>query len=443
MKRKLFGTDGIRGIPNKDPLTIETILELGKAISYIFSGEANTIVIGKDTRSSCSMIESALAAGLTSMGHNVLSAGILPTPAISFITNDLRADAGIVISASHNLYTDNGIKIFDKFGFKLSDILESKIEELMFSNKLFTKSPENIGTVKELPDAMLRYLVFAKETFPKNLSLKGFKIVLDCANGAAYKVAQSVFKELGADIISVGVEPNGININANCGALYPKNIKNLVLENKANLGICLDGDADRVILVDEQGNILDGDYIMAIIAIDMKAKNILNKNTIVTTPMSNFGLHKVMEKHDIKIVEADVGDRYVVNTLKENKYNFGGEQSGHIIFLDKTTTGDGIIAALQVLSIMLEKHKPLSSLVSVMEKYPQVLKNVKVKEKIPFEEIPDFHKKLEKIKLELKDKGRVFVRYSGTESIARIMIEAKAGFFNIEKMTEDLAKYLL
>jgi len=442
MKRKLFGTDGIRGVPNKDALSVENILELGKAISYTFSSSANNIVIGKDTRLSCSMIESALAAGITSMGNNVISVGVLPTPAISFITNDLRADAGIVISASHNLYTDNGIKIFDNLGFKLDDAIELKIEELMYSNKLVPKSPESIGIIKDFPDAKLRYLVFAKETFPKNLSLKGLKIVLDCANGAAYNVAQEIFKELGADLISVGIEPNGININANCGALYPENIKDLVIKHKANIGICLDGDADRLILVDEKGNIIDGDYIMAILAIDMKAKNSLNKNTIVTTPMSNFGLYKALEKHDIKIIEAKVGDRYVVSTMKENKYNFGGEQSGHIVFLDHTTTGDGIIAALQVLSLMLQEEKPLSSLSSIMEKYPQVLKNIKVKEKIPFEDLPNFYNKLKKLEQTLAGKGRVFVRYSGTENLARIMIEAKVSNFDLEQEAAALANEL-
>jgi len=430
-QRKIFGTDGIRGVPNKDPLTMENILELGRAIAYIFKNGAarhkGKIVIGRDTRSSGYMLESALSAGITSMGLDVLYVGALPTPAIAFLAKDMRADAGIIISASHNPYTDNGIKIFDKDGFKLSDNIEHKIEKLMFSDELHNKfaEPEKLGTIKVLNDAKSRYVVFAKKSFPKDLTLEGLKIVLDCANGAAYEVGHIIFEELGAEVILTGATPNGININDNCGALHPENIVELVKEHKADMGITLDGDADRVILVDEKGNIVDGDAIMAMIAIQLKTKNELMKNTVVVTPMSNFGFGKVMKEHDIEMVEAAVGDRYVVEKMRDSGYNFGGEQSGHIIFLDHTTTGDGIIAALQVLSLIIKSTKPLSELSKVMKKFPQVLKNIKVKDKVPFEKIPNFNKRLEEIRSELGEKGRVFVRYSGTEPIARVMIEGE------------------
>ena len=431
MQRKIFGTDGIRGVPNKEPLTMENVLELGRAVAYVFRDETarhkGKIVIGRDTRSSGYMLESALAAGISSMGLDVFFVGALPTPAIAFLAKDMRADAGVIISASHNPYTDNGIKIFDKDGFKLKDDVEKKIENLMFSDELHNKFavPEKLGMVKDLSDAKSRYVVFAKKSFPKELTLEGCKIVLDCANGAAYEVGHTIFEELGAEVILTGANPNGININDNCGALHPENIIGLVKEHKADMGISLDGDADRVILVDEKGNIVDGDAIMAMIAIQLKNKNELMKNTVVVTPMSNFGFGVVMKEHDIELVEANVGDRYVVEKMRDSGYNFGGEQSGHIIFLDHTTTGDGIIAALQVLSLIIKSSKPLSELSKVMRRYPQVLKNIKVKEKVPFDKIPNFNERLQEIQSELGTKGRVFVRYSGTEPIARVMIEGE------------------
>ncbi len=430
MQRKIFGTDGIRGIPNHEPLTMENILELGRTLGYLFRDvdkHKGKILIGRDTRSSGYMIELALGAGLSSMGVDVVFVGALPTPAIAFLTKDMRADAGVVISASHNPYTDNGIKIFNKDGFKLSDDMEHRIEKLMFSDELKKAygAPEKLGTVRDLNDAGSRYVVFAKETFPKDLTLNGKKIVLDCANGAAFDVGPAVLKELGAELIITGDEPNGININDKCGALHPKNIEELVIKHKADMGITLDGDADRVILVDEKGNVIDGDIIMAMIAIEMKKNNELKNNAIVVTPMSNFGFGVAMKENGISVVEAAVGDRYVVEKMKEGSYNLGGEQSGHIILLDHTTTGDGIIGALQVLALMQRTEKPLSELSRVMKKYPQVLKNIKVKEKIPFEKMNGFSKKLDEIKTELGSKGRVFVRYSGTEPIARVMIEGE------------------
>jgi len=442
-KRKIFGTDGIRGIPNQEPLTMENVLELGRAVAYLFRDETakhkGKILIGRDTRSSGYMLEMALGAGITSMGLDVFFVSALPTPAIAFLAKDMRADAGIIISASHNPYSDNGIKIFDKDGFKLKDEVEAKIESLMFSDELHQgfSPPERLGMVMDLLDAKSRYIVFAKRSFPRDMTLEGIKVVIDCANGAAYEVAYTIFHELGADVVMTGNDPNGVNINDNCGALHPENIIELVKKHKADMGISLDGDADRVILVDEKGKIVDGDAIMCMIALQLKANNELTKNTVVVTPMSNFGLGVIMKEHDISLVEAAVGDRYVVERMRDGGYNFGGEQSGHIIFLDHTTTGDGIIAALQVLSCMLRAKKPLSELSNVMKRYPQVLKNIKVKEKMPFEKIPNFTKRLEEIKNELGTKGRVFVRYSGTELIARVMVEGESED-KIKRYTDDL-----
>jgi phosphoglucosamine mutase len=431
MQRKFFGTDGVRGVPNHEPLTMENVLELGRAVAFVFRDETakhrGKILIGRDTRSSGYMLEMALGAGITSMGVDVFFVGALPTPAIAFLAKEMRADAGIIISASHNPYTDNGIKVFDKNGFKLSDETEHRIEKLMFSDELKKgfSNPERLGMMKDLDDAKSRYIVFAKECFPKEMTLEGKKIVLDCANGAAYEVAPAVFKELGADVIVTGNTPNGVNINDNCGALHPENIAGLVKKNNADMGITLDGDADRVILLDEQGNVVDGDAIMAMIAIHLKSKGELNKDTVVVTPMSNFGFGIAMRANGIKMVEAAVGDRYVVEKMRDGGFNFGGEQSGHVIFLDQTTTGDGIIAALQLLAYMQKENRPLSELAKVMKRYPQVLNNIKVKEKKPFEKLEGFNERLSDIKNKLGDKGRVFVRYSGTEPIARVMIEGE------------------
>jgi len=431
MQRKFFGTDGVRGVPNHEPLTMENVLELGRAVAYIFRDETakhrGKILIGRDTRSSGYMLEMALGAGIASMGVDVYFVGALPTPAIAFLAKEMRADAGIVISASHNPYSDNGIKIFDNNGFKLSDETEHRLEKLMFSDELKKGfcGPERLGMVMDLVDAKSRYVVFAKETFPKELNLEGKKIVLDCANGAAYEAAPIIFKELGAELIVTGNTPNGVNINDKCGALHPENIAHLVREHKADIGITLDGDADRVILLDENGSTIDGDAIMAMIAIKLKSKGELNNNTVVVTPMSNFGFGVAMRANGINIVEAAVGDRYVVEKMRDGGFNFGGEQSGHVIFLDQTTTGDGIIASLQVLAYMQKEGKPISELVKVMKRFPQVLNNIKVKEKRPFEKLTGFNERLDEIKNKLGDKGRVFVRYSGTEPIARVMIEGE------------------
>ena len=431
MQRKFFGTDGVRGVPNHEPLTMENVLELGRAVAYMFRDETakhrGKILIGRDTRSSGYMLEMALGAGITSMGVDVFFVGALPTPAIAFLAKDMRADAGIIISASHNPYVDNGIKVFDKDGFKLKDEVEHRLEQLMFSDELRKglSGPERLGMVMDLHDAKSRYIVFAKKSFPKDLTLEGTRIVLDCANGAAYEVAPAILRELGADLIITGNTPNGVNINDNCGALHPENIAGLVKQHKAEMGITLDGDADRLILVDEKGCVVDGDAIMAMIALKLKNSGELARNTVVVTPMSNFGFGVAMKENGISMIEAAVGDRYVVEKMRDGGYNFGGEQSGHVIFLDHTTTGDGIIGALQVLAYMKKEGKPLSELSKVMKRFPQVLNNIRVKEKRPFENLTGFNERLSDIKGMLGEKGRVFVRYSGTEPIARVMIEGE------------------
>jgi len=424
---KLFGTDGVRGLANIEPMTSETAMKLGRAAAYIFKNKKgrHRIVIGKDTRLSGYMIETSLATGICSMGADVIMAGVLPTPGISFITSSMRADAGVVISASHNAYQDNGIKFFRRDGFKLPDAMEKQMEDLIFSESIDHLRPtaDEVGKAFRVEDAVGRYIVFLKNTFPHGMTLEGLRIVLDCANGAAYKVAPMVLEELGAEVIPIGVSPNGTNINDGCGSLHPDAMSKKVLEMRADLGIALDGDADRVIFSDENGEIVDGDSIMAICAADMIKRKVLNKNTLVATVMSNIGLDIAISKAGGKVVRTDVGDRYVVEEMRRGGYNMGGEQSGHIIFLDYNTTGDGMIAALQLLSVMKEKGRPLSELKQVMTRCPQVLINVRVKEKVPMENVPGLSEAIKDIESSLKKKGRVLVRYSGTEPILRIMIE--------------------
>ncbi|HEX5774095.1 MAG TPA: phosphoglucosamine mutase, partial [Geomobilimonas sp.] len=380
--KKLFGTDGVRGVANVYPMTSEMAMQIGRAAAYIFKNgrQRHRIVIGKDTRLSGYMLENALVAGICSMGVDVLIVGPLPTPGIANITSSMRADAGVVISASHNAFQDNGIKFFSRDGFKLPDEMELKIEELIFSKKIDSLRPTatEVGKAYRIDDAAGRYVVFLKNTFPKELDLTGLKIVLDCANGAAYKVAPAVFEELGAEVIPIGVKPNGTNINAGCGSLHPEVISEAVKEHRADLGIALDGDADRVIFVDEFGNEVDGDHIMAICATDMIRQKKLRKNTLVATVMSNMGLDIAVKKAGGKIVKTAVGDRYVVEEMRKSGYNLGGEQSGHMIFLDHNTTGDGVLSALQVLAIMRRTGKTLAELAEVMIPLPQVLVNVRV-----------------------------------------------------------------
>lgn len=424
---KLFGTDGVRGLANIEPMTSETAMKLGRAAAYIFKHKKgrHRIVIGKDPRLSGYMIETSLAAGICSMGSDVIMVGVLPTPGISFVTSSMRADAGVVISASHNEYQDNGIKFFSRDGFKLPDDLERKMEELIFSESIDHLRPiaGEVGKAFRVEDAVGRYIVFIKNTFPHGLTLEGLRIVLDCSNGAAYKVAPTVLEELGAEVISIGVSPNGTNINDGCGSLFPETMCKKVLEMRADLGIALDGDADRVIFSDEYGEVVDGDSIMTICAADMIKRKALNKNTLVATVMSNIGLDIAVNRAGGKVIRADVGDRYVVEEMKRGGYNMGGEQSGHIVYLDYNTTGDGMIAALQLLRVMREKDKPLSELRKIMTRFPQELVNVKVREKVSVNKVPGLLKSIKDIEASLKNKGRVLVRYSGTEPIMRIMIE--------------------
>jgi len=376
--KKLFGTDGVRGVANVHPMTTEMAMQLGRAAAYIFKSSGprrHRIVIGKDTRLSGYMLESALLAGICSMGVDVLLVGPLPTPGIANITKSMRADAGVVISASHNAFQDNGIKFFSADGFKLPDEIELKIEKLIDSKKIDSLRPTatEVGKAFRIDDAAGRYIVFLKNSFPADLDLSGLKIVLDCANGAAYKVAPAVFEELGAEVIPLGVRPNGSNINAGCGSLHPEVISEAVKQHQAHIGIALDGDADRVIVCDEFGNEVNGDQIMAICATDMLARKTLKKKTLVATVMSNMGLDIALRKAGGKIIKTAVGDRYVVEEMRKGGYNLGGEQSGHLIFLDNNTTGDGVLAALQLLAVMRRREKPLSELAEVMIPLPQVL----------------------------------------------------------------------
>jgi phosphoglucosamine mutase len=427
--KKLFGTDGVRGVANVYPMTTEMALQIGRAAAYIFKDgtKRHRIVIGKDTRLSGYMIENALSAGINSMGVDVLLVGPLPTPGIANITSSMRADAGVVISASHNPFQDNGIKFFSCDGFKLPDEMELRIEDLIFSKKIDSLRPTatEVGKAYRIEDAIGRYVVFLKSTFPKVLDLKGLKIVLDCANGAAYKVAPAVFEELGAEVISIGVNPNGTNINAGCGSLHPEVISEAVKEHHADLGIALDGDADRVIFVDNLGSEVDGDHIMAICAIDLMKQKKLRKNTVVATVMSNMGLDIALKKAGGKVIKTAVGDRYVVEEMRKGGFNLGGEQSGHMIFLDHNTTGDGTLTALQVLAIMRRENKSLAELAEVMTPLPQVLVNVRVAEKRDIMTIPEIAALIRDIEGQVRDEGRILIRYSGTEPLLRIMIEGQ------------------
>lgn len=430
-KRRLFGTDGIRGVANEYPMTAEVTVRLGQAIAHYFMsndgqrpfGHRTRIVVGKDTRVSGYMFESSLVAGITSMGADVLLVGPLPTPGISFLTTGMRADAGIVISASHNAYADNGIKIFGRDGFKLPDQAEALIEEFVVSDSPPVADPSRIGKATRIDDATGRYIVFLKNTFPRDLTLEGLRIVVDCAHGAAYKVAPSVLRELGAEVFTLGTEPDGFNINQDCGSLYPYNTARRVRETRADLGITLDGDADRLILIDEHGNIVDGDRILALCALHLHQQGQLRHSTLVTTVMSNIALDVALKKRGIDVVRTNVGDRYVVEAMRPNQLSLGGEQSGHLIFLDHSTTGDGMLAALQVLAIMQREGKSLSELSQVMTPFPQVLVNIEVRSKPPLEELSEFQDAVRQVEAQLEAEGRVLVRYSGTEPKARVMVE--------------------
>jgi phosphoglucosamine mutase len=443
MEKKLFGTDGVRGIANIDPMTTDMAMQLGRAAAFVFKNGGNRrhrVVIGKDTRLSGYMIENALVAGICSMGVDVLIVGPLPTPGIAFITSSMRADAGVVISASHNPYQDNGIKFFSSTGFKLPDEVELRIEDLILNHRLEGSRPiaEEVGKAYRIDDAVGRYVVFLKNTFPKELDLQGLRIVLDCAHGAAYKVAPAVLTELGAEVIPLGVEPNGMNINEGCGSLYPEVMADKVRQYRADLGIALDGDADRVIFVDENGDEVDGDHIMALCGTEMIEAGTLRQNTIAATVMSNMGLDIAMKRAGGHVVRTAVGDRYVVEEMVKQGYNLGGEQSGHMIFLDHNTTGDGMLSALQVLAIVQRRQKKLSELAEVMTSLPQVLVNVRVRKKVALEEFAPLKQMKAEVEAELGDKGRLLLRYSGTEPLLRVMLEGEDKG-RIEALAEQLA----
>ncbi len=428
-KRKIFGTDGVRGRANCYPLSPDMVLRIGRAAAAIFKRDTHRhkIVIGKDTRLSGYMIETALQAGITSLGVDILLVGPLPTPGIAFITSSMRADAGIVISASHNPFQDNGIKFFNRDGFKLPDEMEAQIERLIFSDALTSHeiAATEIGKAMRLDDARGRYIVYLKNTFPSDLTLEGLRIVLDCAHGAAYKVAPAVFEELGATVVPIGVSPNGTNINDACGAVHPDTLARTVRQENADLGIAFDGDADRVIFADEKGEILDGDQVMAICGKAMLAEGRLARKTLVATVMSNIGLDIAIEEAGGSIVKTQVGDRYVVEKMRQEGYNFGGEQSGHIVFLDHGSTGDGILSALQLLAVMLRRDQPLSELGKEMEKFPQVLRNVRVETRRDLSAWEELQHGIRETEATLGRRGRVLVRYSGTEPLLRIMVEGE------------------
>lgn len=426
---KYFGTDGIRGTAGVEPLDPETLVRLGKSIATIFLGKAgkHRILIGKDTRLSGYMIETALASGITSMGADVWLVGPIPTPGVAYLTRSMRADAGIVVSASHNSYEDNGIKIFAADGYKLPDELELKLETLAIddSDKLKIKLPSNIGKAARIDDAIGRYTVFLKSCFPRECSLEGIKIGFDGAHGAGYIVGPQTFSELGAEVTARGVNPNGRNINAGFGALYPEVTATLVKEQNLDVGISLDGDGDRIIMVDEKGRILDGDALLAICAIDLKQRGLLKENKVVATVMSNLGLEKLLQKNEISLVRSKVGDRYVLEDMINLGASLGGEQSGHMIFLDHSTTGDGLLSALMVLSIMCRKGKTLSELAADFVRFPQKMINITVTQKIPLDEVPAVKKIISQKEKEIGNSGRILVRYSGTENKLRIMVECE------------------
>jgi len=442
MTRTLFGTDGMRGVANDEPMTSGTVMRLGMAIAARLRqpGRHTRIAIGKDTRLSGYMFESALASGIVAMGADVWLTGPLPTPGIAFITSSMRCDAGVVISASHNPFQDNGIKVFARDGYKLPDHVEAEIEALMQSPELDMQraAPAEVGYSRKIEDARGRYVVYCKATFPSELTLDGLRIVVDGANGAAYRVGPAVFEELGAKVIAIHTNPNGKNINAAAGALHPASMCEMVRHHDAALGVAFDGDADRLVLCDEKGNVVDGDAVMALCATRMLREQRLAKQTLVTTVMSNIGLERALRTAGGQVVRTQVGDRYVVEEMRKHGYNLGGEQSGHLVFLDHATTGDGIVAALRVLAIMAREQRPLSELAQVMTRTPQVLINTAVDKKVPLDSLPDVQRMIADIEKKLGEDGRVLVRYSGTESKARVMIEG-LDEAQIKGWAEDIA----
>ncbi len=424
---KLFGTDGIRGVANEHPMTAEMAMNIGRATAHLFKkrGHVPKIIIGKDTRISGYMLENALVSGICSMGVNAIMVGVLPTPGIAFLTGSMRADAGIVISASHNPFQDNGIKIFGSEGFKLPDETETAIEEIVFANNLHTlhPSPSELGKAYRMEDARGRYIVFLKHAFPKECSLEGTRIVLDCSNGATYRVAPETFMELGAEVTTLFDEPNGKNINLQCGSQHPEALAKEVRKAKADVGFAFDGDGDRMIAVDETGAVMTGDRILAICAASLKKQGLLTNNLVVRTVMSNIGLGLAFESLGIDSVMTGVGDRYVIEEMQARGASIGGEDSGHLIFLRHHTTGDGIITALQLAAAMKKEGKPLSELAKIMKVFPQMLINVNVKSRPEIETVPEIMTAIREVERRLGGQGRVLVRYSGTQNMCRVMVE--------------------
>lgn len=424
--RKLFGTDGIRGKANIYPIDAPTAYKVGVAVGNYFrqKGSNPRILIGRDTRISGNMLESAIISGLCAVGCEAVPLGVISTPGVAYLTHASDAAAGVVISASHNPFIDNGIKIFSKNGFKLPDQTELEIEDIILNKNMddYHVAPHLVAKASYWKGAKAKYAEKLKSTMD-GTSLNGLNIILDCANGASYKIAPDLFANLGAKVTAIGIEPDGTNINKACGSLHPERLQKHILEQKADLGVAFDGDADRAIFVDAKGNTIDGDSIMAIVANSLKQQDRLAKNTLVATVMSNIGLDRAMEKIGVNVVKTQVGDRYVVEAMREYGYNFGGEQSGHLIFLDHITSGDGMLTALQIVKIMMETGKSLAELASIMTRFPQVLKNLMVNYKRPLEELNYYNKLLSKITEDMGNDGRVLVRYSGTENKVRVMVE--------------------
>ncbi|HKI72501.1 MAG TPA: phosphoglucosamine mutase [Verrucomicrobiae bacterium] len=434
--KKIFGTDGVRGTANIEPVTAETALKLGRAAGHVFKNiapqsrdrERHKIVLGKDTRLSGYMLENAISSGILSMGVDVLFIGPLPTPGVAYVTRSLRADAGIVITASHNPYDDNGIKFFRPDGYKLDDNIEDQIEHLVFSGDIENIRPtaDAIGKAVRIEDALGRYIEYAKSSFPRGMTLEGMRIVVDCAHGAAYKSTPCVLRELGAEIFVYDNQPDGMNINKDCGSMHPQQMCQKVWEHRAHLGISHDGDADRVLFCDETGKLIDGDDVMAICGLEMLAEGTLREKTLVATVMSNAGLDAVINQAGGHVARAGVGDKNVIDEMLRSGFNFGGEQSGHLIFRDYSTTGDGLVCALQILRIMRVKDKPLSQLAKCWTRFPQLVTSIRVREKVPFDQLDGVTSCLSEAEAELKPTGgRVLLRYSGTESKARLLIEGR------------------
>lgn len=444
--RKLFGTDGIRGEANLFPMTPEIALQVGRAVGFLFRNQnhhTSKVIIGKDTRLSGYLFETALTSGLCSMGVSVYLVGPIPTPGIAFLTKDMRADAGIMISASHNPYHDNGIKIFAKDGFKLPDEEEEKIETFIFDEKFQEKRAlrSELGRAFRIKDALGRYAVHLKSVVPGYLNFEGYKVGIDCANGACYQIGPLVFEELGAEVFPISCEPNGLNINDNCGALYPERVRNLLSTQQLDLAVALDGDGDRIAVIDEKGNFWDGDALLAFFSLYLKEKNLLNTPYIVGTLMTNKGFEEFLKKEGLKLIRAPVGDRYVVQAMREKGALLGGETSGHIVFLDKATTGDGLLCALRLLAILREKERRLSEYYPPFERYPQILINIRVSQKKALNDIEGLAEKIKKIEKTLGHKGRVLVRPSGTEPKYRVMVEAYSSEL-AQELAEDLADFL-